>query len=105
LLYFQTSELNETEVEAQRWMTQVRPSLPCNVAIENYLKSDKRLLILVCRFYCLGLWFVISLLSFDKTWKSGRGKGVHWLSQVHHHEISHTCIDVYLVVINDFAGE
>lgn len=42
------SELNDTVVEAQLRTSRVPPELPQKDAIERYLRSNNRLLILVC---------------------------------------------------------
>lgn len=41
------SELNDTVVEAQLRITQIRPVLPIEYAVNNFLKCSNRLLILV----------------------------------------------------------
>lgn len=41
------SELNDTVVEAQLRIRQAPPALPVNYAIEHYMQSSNRLLILV----------------------------------------------------------
>lgn len=46
------SELNDTVIEAQLRTKQVPPRLPTKTAIERYLQSTNRLLILVC---CLSI--------------------------------------------------
>jgi hypothetical protein len=45
---FPCSELNDTVVEAKIRTRQVPPLLPINKAINRYLQSNNRLLILVC---------------------------------------------------------
>ena len=50
VVVFLFSELNDTIVEAQLRTRQVPPLLPTNVAVDRYLKSNNRLLILVIIF-------------------------------------------------------
>lgn len=54
------SELNDTVIEAQLRTRQVPPRLPAKTAIDSYLQSTNRLLILVC---CLTMKLMTSLNS------------------------------------------
>jgi hypothetical protein len=56
--YFSCSELNDTVAEAQLRTRQVPPGLPSQTAIQQYMRSKNRLLILVTLF----------LLSNNHTW-------------------------------------
>ncbi|GFS40705.1 trehalose-6-phosphate synthase [Actinidia rufa] len=61
------SELNDTVVEAQLRIRQVPPLLPFNHAIEHYLQSNNRLLILLERKLALSLFSNGCLQGFNAT--------------------------------------